>query len=633
LTYSVDYLPKSPGPILALSAHPFVGPRRSWGERACRAALLGLAICAGWGEPSVTQAGEARHAIAMHGAPAWPEGFTRLPYANPDAPKGGRLVQGVLGTFDSLNPFIVKGIAPPAIRGYVIESLMARGHDEPFTLYGLIARGVETDAQRSYVTFYLDPAAKFSDGAPVTAEDVIFSWQLLRDKGRPNHRTYYAKVAKAEAIGEQAVRFDLSGSDDRELALILGLMPVLAKHAVKPETFEETSFQALLGTGPYLVGEVDPGKSVTLKRNPHYWGRDLAINRGLWNFDEIRLDFYREANSHLEAFKRGLYDFRIEHDPGRWQTAYDFPALREGRVLKEALPTGVPKASSYYVFNTRRAVFSDIRVREAILLLFDFEWINHGYFFDLYRRSASYFDDSELSSHGRPADQRERALLAPFTDAVRADVLEGAWSPPVSGGSGRDRATLKRALDLLAAAGYELRGTELVERKSGRPLTFEILVTARDEERLALLFSQSLKRAGIAARVRLVDAVQYEGRRLTYDFDMIEYRWEQSLSPGNEQAFYWGSAAADQPGTRNYMGVKSAAVDAMIAALLKAEDHGDFVAAVRALDRVLISGFYVIPLFYPPAQWIARWTKVGRPATTSLYGYLPETWWREPKAP
>ena len=583
--------------------------------------------------PTEAPADEAQHAIAMHGAPAWPEGFSRVPYANPTAPKGGRLVQGVLGTFDSLNPLIVKGIAPPSIRGYVVESLMARGYDEPFTLYGLIARKVETDAQRSYVTFHLDPAAKFSDGKPVTPEDVIFSWQLLREKGRPNHRTYYAKVAKAEALGEQAVRFDLSGSNDRELALILGLMPVLAKHAVKPELFEETSFQAPLGSGPYIVSEVDPGKSVTLKRNPNYWGRDLPINRGLWNFDEVRFDYYREANSHLEAFKRGLYDMRIEHDPGRWQTAYDFAAVREGRVVKEALPTGVPKASSYYVFNTRRAVFSDIRVREAISLLFDFEWINHGYFFDLYRRSASFFDDSELSSHGRPADQRERALLAPFADAVRADVLDGTWSPPVSDGSGRDRATLKRALDLLAAAGYELRGTELVGRKSGRQLTFEILVTARDEERLALLFSQSLKRAGIAARVRIVDAVQYEGRRLSYDFDMIENRWDQSLSPGNEQAFYWGSAAADQPGTRNYMGVKSAAVDAMIAALLKAEDHGDFVAAVRALDRVLISGFYVIPLFYPPAQWIARWTTVGRPATTSLYGYLPETWWREPKSP
>jgi peptide/nickel transport system substrate-binding protein len=584
-----------------------------------------------WDASHVSRATEAQHGIAMHGEPALPKGFARLPYVNPDAPQGGRLVQGVLGTFDSLNPFIVKGIAPQSIRGYVVESLMARGYDEPFTLYGLIARGVETDPERSYVTFHLDPAARFSDGKPVTVDDVIFSWQLLRDKGRPNHRTYYAKVAKAEAIGAHAVRFDLGGSDDRELPLILGLMPVLARHAVNPDTFEETSFQAPLGSGPYVVAEVDPGKSVTLKRNPNYWGRDLAVNRGFWNFDEVRFDYYREANSHLEAFKRGLYELRQEHDPGRWQTAYDFPAVRDGRVLKEALPTGVPKTSTFFVFNTRRAIFADIRVREAMSLLFDFEWINHSYFFDLYQRTASYFDGSELSSHGRPADARERALLAPFSGAVRADVLEGTWSPPVSDGSGRDRATLKRALALFGAAGYELRGTELVDRKSGRPFTFEILVTARDEERLALLFAQSLKRAGISARVRMVDAVQYEGRRLSYDFDMIENRWDQSLSPGNEQAFYWGSAAADQPGTRNYMGVKSPAVDAMIAALLKAEGREDFVAAVRALDRTLISGFYVIPLFHLPAQWIARWSTVGRPATTSLYGYLPETWWREPK--
>ncbi len=367
--------------------------------------LLGLiAVCSGpFGEAKTA---EARHAIAMHGQPALPEGFARLRYADPAAPKGGRLVQGVLGTFDSLNPFIVRGLAVPSIRGYVVESLMARGYDEPFTLYGLVARSVETDAARSYVTFNLDPAARFSDGAPVTPADVIFSWQLLRDKGRPNHRTYYAKVTKAEAIGERAVRFDFADSNDRELPLILGLMPVLAKHAVKPETFEETSFEAPLGSGPYMVAGVDAGKSVTLKRNPNYWGRELAINRGFWNFDEVRFDFYRESNSHLEAFKRGLYDVRVEHDQARWQTAYDFPALREGRVIKEALPTGMPKVSTFFVFNTRRPVFADIRVREAISLLFDFEWINHSYFFNLYRRTAGYFDGSELSSRGRPADQR-----------------------------------------------------------------------------------------------------------------------------------------------------------------------------------------------------------------------------------
>jgi peptide/nickel transport system substrate-binding protein len=594
--------------------------------------LSGLLFWNGCNLAGSAQASEARHALAMHGEPALPEDFSRLSYADPAAPKGGRLVQGILGTFDSLNPFIVRGIAPQSIRGYVVESLMARGYDEPFTLYGLLARKVETDAQRSYVTFHLDPAARFSDGKPVTAEDVLFSWQLLRDKGRPNHRTYYAKVAKAAVVGERAVRFDLSGSNDRELPLILGLMPVLAKHAVNPETFEETSFQTPLGSGPYVVSQVDPGKSVTLRRDPNYWGRDLPINRGLWNFDEIRFDYYREANSHLEAFKRGLYDIRNEQDPGRWQVAYDFPAARDGRVIKEAFPSGMPKTSTFFVFNTRRPIFSDIRVREAISLLFDFEWINHNYFFDLYRRTAGYFDGSELSSRGRPADERERALLAPFSSSVRADVLDGTWSPPVSDGSGRDRGTLKNALGLLAAAGYELRGTQLVERASGRPFTFEIMVTARDEERLALLFSQSLKRAGITARVRVVDPVQYEGRRVAYDFDMIENRWDQSLSPGNEQAFYWGSEAAAQPGTRNYMGIKSPAVDAMIAALLKAESREDFVAAVRALDRVLISGFYVIPLFHLPAQWVARWDTIGRPATTSLYGYLPETWWRRPKA-
>ncbi|HZN28415.1 MAG TPA: extracellular solute-binding protein [Xanthobacteraceae bacterium] len=593
------------------------------------AALLGVIALSGI---AIAEAAEPRHAIAMHGEPAMPEEFTRVRYANPAAPKGGRLVHGVLGTFDSLNPLIVRGLALGAIRGYVVESLMARGYDEPFTLYGLVARSVETDAERSYVTFTLDPAARFSDGKPVTPADVIFSWQLLRDKGRPNHRTYYAKVTKAEAVGERAVRFDLAGSNDRELPLILGLMPVLAKHAIRPETFEETSFEAPLGSGPYVVSAVDPGKSVTFKRNPDYWGRDLAISRGFWNFDEIRFDYYRDANSHLEAFKRGLYDFRNEHDPTRWQTGYDFPALRDGRVLKEELATGVPKASSVYVFNTRRAIFSDIRVREAISLLFDFEWINHGYFFDLYRRTASYFEGSELSSHRRPADARERALLAPFAGAVRADVLDGTWSPPVSDGSGRDRVMLRRALDLFAAAGYELRGTALIERRTGRPFTFEIMVASRDDERLALLFSQSLKRAGIVARVRSVDAVQYDGRKLAYDFDMIENRWDQSLSPGNEQAFYWGSAAADAPGTRNYMGVKSPAVDAMIAALLRAESHGDFVSAVRALDRVLISGVYVVPLFHLPAQWIARWTTVGRPPHTSIYGYLPETWWREPRS-
>ncbi len=580
-----------------------------------------------------------RHAIAMHGSPALPDGFTHPPYANADAPKGGRLVLGILGTFDSLSPFIVKGLAPEALRGssvvngYVVEPLMARGFDEPFTLYGLLARSIETDDQRSYVTFTLDPAARFSDGKPVTPEDVLFSWQLLRDKGRPNHRLYYSKVAKAEIVGDRAVRFDLSGNDDRELPLILGLMPVLPKHAVNAESFEETSFDPIVGSGPYIVAEVKPGQSITLKRNPNYWGRDLPINRGLWNFDEIRFDYYRDANSHFEAFKKGLYDARVETDSARWATGYDFPAARDGRVVKENFSTGLPKPSFFFVFNTRRPTFADIRVREAISLLYDFEWVNRNLYSGLYGAVASYFEGSELSAHGRPADARERALLAPFSDALRPDVLDGTWSPPVTDGSGRDRATLRRALELLAAAGYDLRGTELVNRATGKPLNFEIMVSNRNEERLALWFAQALKRAGVEVGVRSVDAVQYDRRRVSYDFDMILFRWDQSLSPGNEQWFYWGSAAADADGTRNYMGVKNPAVDAMIAALLKADSRADFVSAVRALDRVLISGCYVVPLFDTPNQWVAHWSYIERPKTGSLFGYLSETWWRRPPIP
>ena len=567
----------------------------------------------------------------MHGEPALPQDFTAMPYVNADAPKGGRLVQGVLGTFDSLNPFIVRGLPAQSMRGYVFESLMARGYDEPFSLYGLLARTIETDDARSYVTFALDPAAHFSDGTPVTAADVIFSWQLLRDHGRPNYRAYYAKVASAKALDERTVRFDLGGADDRELPLILGLMPILAEHAIDVAKFEDTTLAKPIASGPYTVAEIETGKSVTLKRDPNYWGRDLPINRGLWNFSEMRFDYYRDANTYFEGFKTGLYDVRAEQDPTRWSTGYDFPAVRDGRVVKEAFTNGLPKPASNFVFNTRRPIFADLRVRQALMLLFDAEWVNRNFFFDLYRRSASYFDDSELSAYHRAADQHERALLAKFPNAVRADVLDGTWSPPTSDGSGRDRKNLRAALSLLEAAGYELKGTTLRARDSGRPFHFEIMVTSRDDERLALVFASNLARAGIDAQVRMVDAVQFDQRRIAFDFDMMPYRWEQSLSPGNEQAFYWGSAAAGEQGTRNYMGVRSPAVDAVIAALLAARERPNFVADVRALDRLLISGSYVVPLFYLPQQWVARWTSIQHPDRTSLFGYLPETWWYQSK--
>ena len=575
-------------------------------------------------------AGES-YAIAMHGAPAQPATFAHMPYVNPDAPKGGRLVQGLVGTFDSLNPLIVRGLAVPQVRGFVIESLMARGNDEAFTLYGLLARSVETDDARSYVTFRLDPRARFSDGKPVTADDVLFSWALLRDKGRPNYRSYYSKVAKADAPDPLTVRFDFGGTQDRELPLILGLMPILPRHAVNPATFEETSMAAPLGSGPYRVSAVKPGTSVTLTRNPDYWGRDLPINRGLWNFDEIRLDFYREANGYFEAFKRSLYDFRVEREPLRWHDGYDFPAARKGEMIRDTVKPEVPQPSEYLVFNTRRPVFADIRVRQALTLLFDFEWVNRNYFFGLYGRSAGFFPGSDLSANGRAADDRELEILKPFASHIPADILDGSYRLPVTDGSGRDRTALRDALSLLSQAGYELDGTVLRQRVTRTPLTFEILVTTRDQERIALAFSRDVKRAGIEAKVRAVDTVQFDQRRLGFDFDMIQNRWDQSLSPGNEQFFYWGSEAADNPGTRNYMGARDPAIDAMINAMLAARDRGAFVSSVRALDRVLISGFYAIPVFNIREQWIARWNRIERPQTTALTGYLPETWWYRPQ--
>jgi peptide/nickel transport system substrate-binding protein len=522
-------------------------------------------------------------------------------------------------------------LAVPQVKNYVVESLMARGNDEAFTLYGLLAKSIETDDNRTYVTFRLDPRARFSDGKPVLADDVLFSWELLRDHGRPNYRQYYAKVAKAEALDPLTARFDLTGANDRELPLILGLTPILPRHAVDVATFEETTLTGLVGSGPYRITAVKPGTSVTLTRNPEYWGRDLPVNRGLWNFDEVRIDFYREANGQFEAFRRGLYDFRVEYEPLRWHDGYSFAAVNNGEVIRDTIKLGVPHPSEFLVFNTRRPVFADIRVRQALILLFDFEWINRNYFFGLYSRKAGYFAGSELSAYGQPADERELQLLKPFITRIPQDILDGSYRLPVTDGSGRDRTTLRAALKLLSEAGYDLDDTVLRHRSTKAPLTFEILVTTRDQERIALAYARDLKRAGIEATVRAVDPVQFDQRRLGFDFDMIQNRWDQSLSPGNEQSFYWGSEAANNQGTRNYMGAKDPAIDAMIAAMLEARDRSTFIASVRALDRTLMSGFYAIPLFNVSAQWIARWNRVECPSTTALTGYLPETWWQKPE--
>ncbi len=580
-----------------------------------------LAVIAG------AAAAEPRHGIAMHGEPNYGSDFTAFDYVNPDAPNGGKLVRAVQGSFDSLNPLIIKGEAVPGMREYVYESLMARAQDEPFSLYGLLAESIETPPDRAWVAFTIREEARFSDGEPVTVDDVIFSHALLRDRGRPNHQFYYSKVDKVEKTGPRTVKFTFNDGGDREMPLILGLMPVLPEHAIDPETFEQTTLEPPVGSGPYIVGEVDPGTRITYKRDPDYWGRDLPVNRGHYNFDEIQYDFYRDANAMFEAFKKGVSLFRTESDPGQWAREYEFPAVREGKVLRKEFAVELPAGMNALVFNTRREVFSDERVRKALIELFDFEWMNAKLFHGLYERSQSYFARSELSAHGRPADERERELLAPFPGAVDPAIMDGTYALPQSDGSGRNRARVRTALRLLGEAGYELRGGQLVNTRSGEPLRFEILAVDPEQERLLLTYTRAIKRAGIEASVRIVDSAQYQRRKQTYDFDMIQNRWGASLSPGNEQTFRWSSKAADREGTFNYAGVKNEAVDAMIGAMLQAKSREDFVSAVRALDRVLMSGHYVIPLFHLPKLWVAHWRELQHPETPPFSGVDIDTWW------
>jgi len=577
---------------------------------------------------SAEEASTGKHGIAMHGEPALPPDFKHLPYVNPDAPKGGQLRMGVLGTFDSLNPFIIKGVTPSGIREYVYESLMARSQDEPFTLYGLIAERIEVPDDRSWITFHLRPEARFSDGHPITPEDVLHSHQLLKEHGWPYHRSHYSKVARAEQIGPHSVRFTFKEGGDREIPLILGLMPILPKHYMRPERFQRTSLEPPIGSGPYVIERVDAGRSLVFRRNPDYWGKDLPINRGRYNFDEIRFDFYRDSASLFEAFKAGVIDVRPEDDPGRWAEGYSFQAVADGRVLKREFETRAPAGMSGLVFNTRRPVFADQRVRRALILMFDAEWINRSLFHGLYQRTTSYFDRSDLASTGHPASELELKMLAPYMDEVHPDVLAGRSRLPVGDGSGNNRAALREAYELLKAAGYELRGNRLVHAETGAPLTFEFLASSRNQERIMLSYANMLERLGITVNIRQVDSAQYWSRLKSFDFDMIQWTWGSSLSPGNEQINRWSSRAADTEGSLNYAGVKSPAADAMINALLTVHTYEELTAAARAFDRVLLSGDYVIPLFHIPKQWIAHWSHLQAPERTPLLGTSFDLWWQ-----
>ena len=585
-------------------------------------AALALAV------PARAETSETASAIAMHGEPALAPGFDHFPYVNPDAPKGGRLNLAFLGAFDSLNPYNVKALSTAqGLTGNVYQSLMMRSDDEPFTLYGLIAESLETDAARDRIVFHLNPSAQFSDGSPITSADVLFTFNLLKAKGRPQQRAAFGLVKSADAPDAHTVRFDLANANDRELPLTLAIMPVLSSAHTDAEHFEDQTLQLPVASGPYRIAEVVPGQRLVLKRNPNYWARDLPAAKGLYNFDEIRIDYYRDAAAMFEAFKAGLIDYRTEDDVTRWRSEYDFPAAKDGRVIKASIPNGLPKGVSGFAFNTRRPAFADPRVREALAAMFDFEWINANLYAGAYRRSEGFFDDSELSSIGRPATAREKALLAPFPGSVRADVMDGTWRAPVSDGSGRDRTIARRAIELLESAGYRLEDGRLVG-PNGAPLAFEIVVKTREEERLALAYARNLARIGVTATVRLVDEVQFQRRRTRFDFDVMPGTWTASPSPGNEQRGRWSSAAANAEGAYNIAGAASPAIDAMIAAILAADSKEDFVAAVRALDRLLVSGFYIVPLYYAPEQWIAYSAKLGRPEKTPLFGVDLAAWWR-----
>ena len=573
----------------------------------------------------VAAAGASDHGIAMHGAPKYPRGFSHFDYVNPAALKGGTLRLAAQGSFDSLNPYILKGV-PAAGLQFTFESLLKRGQDEPFTLYGRLAARVVAAPDRGAVTFYLDPRARFADGRPVTVEDVLFSYQTLREKGRANHRLYYKRVAGIDRVGDDGIRFRFADTSDREQALIMGLMPILPAHWFKSRRFDETTLQAIPGSGPYEVAAVEPGRHVSYRRRADYWGRDLGINVGHNNFDRILYDYYRDAAIATEAFYADAYDLRLEFDPTRWLAARDTAAVRRGDIRLLEAVHGRPSGMRGFVFNTRRALFRDAQVRAALATVFDFEGLNRRYFGGALRRTDSYFANSELAARDLPDDD-ERHLLAPFEADLPAALFERPFQVASSPTAAAVRANLKQAFALLQEAGWRVRDGVMTHDQSGDRLAFEILLADPREERVALAYARSLLRLGVEARVRVVDAAQFQRRLRDFDYDVMLTYWYQSLSPGAEQAYYWGSAAADDPGSRNYSGLKSAAVDRVLERLTAARERGALVTAARTLDRLLLWSHLVVPLYYTPVDRFAFWDRFGMPATPPLYGRDFMRWW------
>ena len=579
-------------------------------------------------------AAEPMHGIAMYGDPALPPDFAHLPYANPDAPTGGAMVTSSVGSFDSLNPFITKGTSYWQLPFLMGESLMGRSLDEPFSLYGLLAESVETAEDRSWVEFTLRPEARFSDGSPVSVEDVIWSFETLGTQGHPRYRGLYGKVAALEQTGERTVRFTFNEAD-RELALLAGLRPILKKAQWEGLDFENSELDEIpIVSSPYILSSYEPNRFIEFTRNPDYWGADVVpFVNGLYNLDTLRIEFFSDEVAAFEAFKVGEINSNREFNVVRWDSQYDFELTQSGEVIKSVLPHARPSGMTGFVMNTRSPQFADITVRDAMIHAFNFEFINDTITGGAQPRITSYFSNSPLAMQPGPATARVLEFLEPFVNSIPADAISG-YSLPVSDGSERNRANIARALGLMETAGYTVQNG-VMGSADGTPFTFEILLENGSSENTAIIdiYTESLSRLGITPTITMVDSAQYKERTDAYDFDMTYYRRGLSLSPGNEQYLYWGAEAANVTGGRNMMGVQSEAIDAMINRLLTSDSQDDFVAATRALDRLLTAGRYVVPIYQWNISRIAHDKNLRFPDVMPIFGdwpgWQPDVWWFE----
>ncbi len=563
------------------------------------------------------------HAIAMNGSPLYPADYTHLDYVNPNAPKGGDMKTAVSGSFDTLNNHIIFGNHGEGLE-LLNDKLMQRAWNEPFTMYGLVAESIDVAPDRSWITFHLNPKARFHDGVPMTTEDVKWSYEFYRAHGHPVRRREYALVTDVQIMSPHDINFTFGKGYDREAVMILAMMPVLPEHYWIKHDINKTTLEPPVGSGPYKIKSVEPGRKIVYERVKDWWAKDLPINVGMYNFDTITFVYYRDDDIALQAFKAGDYNLRHEYNVHKWLTNYDFKALHDGKVIKDEIPHQRPEWLRAMIFNTRRPVFQDRRVREALNLMFNFDWINKNLFLGAEKRITSIFPNSELAATGKPQGE-ELAELKKYKDQLPPEVFGDTWQPP----SDDMRDNQRKAMTLLKDAGWVYKDQDLVSAKTGEPFSFEILLADPADEKIALEFSRDLKRIGIAARVRTVDSAQFTGRLDAYDYDMVMHRWINSLSPGNEQLNYWGTASAENKGARNYAGVESPAIDTLAASITKADDRQTLVARARALDRAIMWGYYFIPMNYLGRDMVAHTTDIHRPKTVPIYGIVQDAMWME----